>query len=255
MKKITYLLVAMFIAFSANAQILTEEFTEVNEETGFPTGWTSIDNDGDGLEWYHLNEETDQLLGYDGNPGFMTSASWLGGTALNPDNLIITPVLNNATKVTYHVNAQDAAWPQETYALMASSTGTALDDFSVVFEETLTAKAQGAWYQRVQELPAGTKYVAWRHYKSTDWFRINLDGVSIEGGENSINELQAQGISVIAGKGMITINSEEAVNAQIINVAGQLVNAVSLSKSTTVEVPAGVYVVRVGNAVQKVLVK
>lgn len=251
MKKFTYLLIALFVAIGVNAQVLVEEF-DVDPTS---TGWSIIDNDGDENNWYHLGEDAPTILGHDGNPGIMTSASWVG-IAINPDNLLITPELNNATEVTYYVCAQDANYPSDVYALMASSTGTAVDDFTVVFEETLTAKDQGAWYQRTQELPEGTKYVAWRHYKSSDWFRINLDGVSIEGGENSINELQAQGIRVVAGKGMITISSPEAAVAQIYNVTGQLVNTVSLSKTqTTVQLSAGVYLVRVGKAVQKVLVK
>ncbi|WP_152570226.1 choice-of-anchor J domain-containing protein, partial [Porphyromonas gulae] len=60
-------------------------------------------------------------------------------------------------------------------------------------EETLTAKsvvtspeairgtrAQGTWYQKTVQLPAGTKYVAFRHFNCTDFFWINLDDIEIK---------------------------------------------------------------------------
>uniref|UniRef100_UPI0037423EB6 choice-of-anchor J domain-containing protein n=1 Tax=Porphyromonas gulae TaxID=111105 RepID=UPI0037423EB6 len=63
-----------------------------------------------------------------------------------------------------------------------------------MLEETLTAKsvvtspeairgtrAQGTWYQKTVQLPAGTKYVAFRHFNCTDFFWINLDDVVITG--------------------------------------------------------------------------
>ena len=168
--------------------------------------------------------------------------------------------------------AVNSGYPEDHYAVMISKNGTDVADFEIVYEETpngvekagqrysLDTKGgekadMSPWIERTVSLPEGTKYVAFRHYNCSDMNYIMLDDVTIKEGGSSINELQAQGIRVIAGKGMITINSEDAVNAQIINVAGQLVNAVSLTKSANVQVPAGVYVVRVGNAVQKVLVK
>ena len=62
-------------------------------------------------------------------------------------------------------------------------------------------------------------------------------------------------LEVFGGNGMITINNADAATAQIYNVTGQLINTVNLSNSTTVQVPAGIYIVRVGDAAQKVLVK
>ncbi|WP_039420601.1 choice-of-anchor J domain-containing protein, partial [Porphyromonas gulae] len=46
-------------------------------------------------------------------------------------------------------------------------------------------RAQGTWYQKTVQLPAGTKYVAFRHFNCTDFFWIffwiNLDDVVITG--------------------------------------------------------------------------
>ncbi|KGN93939.1 choice-of-anchor J domain-containing protein, partial [Porphyromonas gulae] len=64
---------------------------------------------------------------------------------------------------------------------------------NALLEETLTAKsvvtspeairgtrAQGTWYQKTVQLPAGTKYVAFRHFNCTDFFWINVDDIEIK---------------------------------------------------------------------------
>ena len=74
------------------------------------------------------------------------------------------------------------------FAVCASSTGTAASDFTVVFEETPAAtppsfmkiqRAPGTWRKYVVNLPAGTKYVAFRHYNCTDFFRVNIDDITV----------------------------------------------------------------------------
>ena len=80
--------------------------------------------------------------------------------------------------------------------MYASSTGNDASNFAnALLEEVLTAKtvvtapeairgtrAQGTWYQKTVQLPAGTKYVAFRHFDCTDFFWINLDDVVITSG-------------------------------------------------------------------------
>ncbi|MBW6479190.1 MAG: choice-of-anchor J domain-containing protein [Bacteroidales bacterium] len=47
-----------------------------------PDGWTAIDLDGDGQNWYYADFEGD---------GYMLSRSWLNPNPLTPDNWLITP--------------------------------------------------------------------------------------------------------------------------------------------------------------------
>ncbi|PDP44340.1 hypothetical protein CLI82_10910, partial [Porphyromonas gingivalis] len=80
------------------------------------------------------------------------------------------------------------------YAVMISKTGTNAGDFTVVFEETPNginkggarfglsteadgAKPQSVWIERTVDLPAGTKYVAFRHYNCSDLNYILLDDI------------------------------------------------------------------------------
>ena len=91
----------------------------------------------------------------------------------------------------FYANAQDATSDNalgDHFAVCASSTGTAESDFTVVYEDTPAAtppslmqiqKAPGTWRKYVVNLPAGTKYVAFRHYNCTNFFRVNIDDVTI----------------------------------------------------------------------------
>ncbi|MDD2205119.1 MAG: choice-of-anchor J domain-containing protein [Bacteroidales bacterium] len=172
--------------------ILNETF-----ETGaIPTGWTNTDADGDGYLW---DAETGLGLFVGHSGECISSASYINYVgALTPDNWLITPVLDGPGSVNYWVNAQDAAYAYEHYGVYASTSGTNPSDFTLLFEETMTAKGekyaglrggskeQGAWYERtVENIPAGTKYIAFRHFNCTDAFWLNLDDVTIYGGGGS----------------------------------------------------------------------
>lgn len=163
--------------------ILAEQF-----EDGIPSDWTLIDADQDGLNW-------EQMSVFEGHNGGLcvSSASYLNGVGPQfPDNYLITPLVAGATSVNYWVSAQDAEYAEEHYAVMASSTGTNASNFTILFEETMTAKGNryegergkaetGTWYERTVELPEGTKYVAFRHYDSSDHFWLNVDNVTVHG--------------------------------------------------------------------------
>ena len=151
-----------------------------------PTGWTKIDADNDGDNWYIFGRNS----GFGGG-NCATSASWSAGRALTPDNYLITPKVEGARRVEFYANVQDATSPGalgDHFAVCASSTGTAASDFTVVFEETPAAtppsfmkiqRAPGTWRKYVVNLPAGTKYVAFRHFNCTDFFRVNIDDITV----------------------------------------------------------------------------
>jgi hypothetical protein len=152
--------------------VLSEDF----EGGDIPSDWTQIDADGDGNMWFTFAESH-------GTGNYCaTSASWTYPIALTPDNYLVTPELSlpEGGTLTYWVCAQDGAFPTDHYGIFYSTSGNDVNDFNTtpLFEETLTAKhvgpkgdrgtnELGAWYERTVELPAGTKYVAFRHYDCT----------------------------------------------------------------------------------------
>lgn len=204
-----FLTLLLLISIVINAQdlILRENFFDVNGD-GVPEGWSLIDNDGDGNNWYYLYDYSSWLAGPDGRPGIMTSASSNGKYALTPDNWLVSPRIDGAKKVIFYVSVQDDRFQNEVLALMASKKGRDVGDFTLVSEETIKAvqasdshfvpdKERGNWYEYDRDLPEGTKYIAFRHYKSHDLFRVNIDDVSVYGvipaGIDGVNERKPDG--------------------------------------------------------------
>lgn len=155
--------------------ILYEDF----ENGAIPNGWITIDADGDGNNWGSDSIYYSWALGHNGTHCTF-SASYIGYYgALTPDNYLITHILEGAKSVKYWVSVHDPMWPSDHYAIMASTTGTDIEDFEIIFEETMTAKYGGTWYERTINLPEGTKYIAWRHYNCTDVYILRLDDVTV----------------------------------------------------------------------------
>lgn len=192
-------------AINKNKNVILNE----NFENGIPSDWTQIDADGDGNIWT-------QIETFEGHNGGLciSSASYIDNVGpVYPDNYLITPLVKGATSISYRVSVQDIYYPNERYAVMVSSTGTAASDFTTVFEEKMAGKGnlsenergariQGTWYERNIELPAGIKYVAFRHYNSSDEYWLNLDDITIYGGgaeESFTYSLSRNGTEIATG--------------------------------------------------------
>lgn len=112
--------------FAANAQyLLNEGFEDPN--MSLPTGWTVIDNDGDGNNWYVLNNSQSSQGGFNvhSGDGHITSASY-SGAALTPDNWLITPQINltsNST-LTFWMAGQDPSWAAEYFSVYVATSPT-----------------------------------------------------------------------------------------------------------------------------------
>lgn len=181
MKKIFTLFFALFImAFCAKAQqtLLQEGF----ETSTLPTGWTIIDNDNDGYNWFPTLSVTENYSYHSGS-GCITSASWDSDAgALTPDNWLITPAINltsNAT-LTFWVVGQDPSYAAENYSVYVATSNTV-----AAFTATtpvLTGTATDTYTQQTVNLSAytgQTVYIAFRHHNVTDMFMLNIDDVEI----------------------------------------------------------------------------
>ena len=194
MKKIFTLVLALFAMVAVNAQVL---FSENFDNGTMPTGWTTVDADGDTHTWEPSGNPASYFdpsvdlsgTGHNGSNGFILSGSYSNslGTALTPDNWLITPAINltaNAN-LTFWVCAQDANYAAEHYGVYISTTGTATSNFTLLMEETIDENGgsrQGAWKQKTVNLSnytGQTVYIAFRHFNCTDEFLLDLDDVEI----------------------------------------------------------------------------
>ena len=163
-------------------------------EGGSLDNWTLIDADGDSDNW-QIATPAAYGIG-DAHSGTYCASSWSWNSyTLYPDNYMVSPLLNNATSMTYYV-ATNTAYPDH-YAVLASTTGTNLSDFVVVFEEdayrggnrngsrsSMTQagnRAMSEWAEKTVTLPTGTKYVAFRHFNSDDMNYLFIDDVTVFG--------------------------------------------------------------------------
>ena len=167
-------------------------------ETGI-SNWTLIDADGDGQNWYDLiDDNPNNIPGHNGSAGFATSASY-SGSALTPDNYLVSPQVALNGTFSFWACAQDNSWAAEHFGVAVSTTNnTNAAAFTTIQEWTLTAKSgsgvftndtrdgmtreQGGWYQYTVDLSAyagQTGYIAIRHFNCTDMFRIVVDDVEL----------------------------------------------------------------------------
>ena len=131
-------------------------------------GWTTIDADGDGNDWYCWN-------------AYVMSHSWRNNVALHPDNYLVSPVVILGGSITFKARAGDNNYAAEHFGVAVSTTGTDASDFTIVEEWTMSAKAVGNWYEYTVDLSSfsGMGYVAIRHFNCSDMFTLQVDDVVI----------------------------------------------------------------------------
>ena len=157
------------------------------ETDPFAEGWTIRDEDGDGYNWEWMDASASDYNVYEGTH-CMASASYQnsafgGGTALNPDNWLISPAFTAGSTVTFWYAGQDPSYAAETFGVYVIANGTTSDELAYF-------TASGTYQQGsvdISDFAGQTVQVAFRHYDITDMFRLNLDLVEVSGGGSTPN--------------------------------------------------------------------
>mgnify|MGYP002618750917 CR=1 FL=1 len=152
------------------------------ETDPFAEGWTIRDDDGDGYNWEWMDASASGYNVYEGTH-CMASASFQnnpfgGGTALNPDNWLISPAFTAGSTVTFWYAGQDPNYAAETFGVYVIANGTTSDELGH-FTASNTYQ-QGS--VDISDFAGQTVQVAFRHYGITDMFRLNLDLVEADAG-------------------------------------------------------------------------
>ncbi|MBQ6101144.1 MAG: choice-of-anchor J domain-containing protein [Bacteroidales bacterium] len=208
--------------------------TELAEsfESGMPTGWATIDADGDGYNW---NLGSIIMAGYlipsHSGEDCVTSQSYTSGAgALHPDNYLVTPQVSivNGSTFSFWACAQDPDYAAEHFGV-AISTGSQNNaaDFTTIQEWTMTAKStgkagnyahrgregrEGNWYQYTVDLSAyagQNAYIAIRHFNCSDMFYINVDDVELTAGAKGRGLAMTSGM---VGNEMYAFNITDIAN-------------------------------------------
>ena len=178
-------------------------------------GWTLIDNDNDGHNWYHSsaagNHGTMAVTSHSG-AGHVMGESYCNNSyaALTPDDYMIAPeqfTVGAGSSVSFWACTQDVSYPSEHFGIAVSTTNnTSASAFTIVNEWTITAKGtgeqivgrdskatrEGSWYQFNADLSAYAGQSIWiaiRHFNCSDMFIVNVDDVVITTGSKGDRDM------------------------------------------------------------------
>ncbi len=178
MKKFITFALMMCAACALNAQttLLSESF----DSNTLPSGWTTVDADGDSYTWdATMSFEDRHGTAY----GCIASASYINNVGeLTPDNWLISPAvqITGNADLTFYIKGQDESYAAENYSVYVATSNTV-----AAFTATtpvLTATSTADWEQKTISLNAyvgQTIYIAIRHYNTTDMYWLDLDDFAV----------------------------------------------------------------------------
>ncbi|MDD7317396.1 MAG: ribosomal protein L7/L12 [Prevotella sp.] len=198
------------VAKMASAGAYNPKFVSIFESFEgdvLPEGWSTIDADNDGLNW--KTEKIPDLAFF--GKYMITSRSYFTDE-IAPDNYLVSPLLDDVVEVNYRfaMNPRYA----DNYQVLASKSGKNVADFTEVLiterpenlVESVLDFGFSAWEERTLSLPAGTKYVAFRHGDSKGHDFISIDNIRfIKGLATGIETVNTDSVPAY-GKGIYSIN-------------------------------------------------
>ena len=216
--------------------IQAEEVTE-DFENG-EGGWTFIDADGDGYNWYYqfgLGADGKKLTAHSGE-GVVASASYDNdsGSVLTPDNWLVSPDAVLDGTFSFWAVGQDPDYCAEKFQVYVSTTSaTDVTTFEPVSE---LFTATGEYKEYTADLSAykgAAGWIAIRHYNVADEFVLVVDDITYLAGAG-VSEVDHFNI-YLDGKAAATA-AADAATATLENVAdGEHTVAVSVVYTNGVE--------------------
>ncbi len=218
MKKIYLILFACFFTHLASSQTIWSEDFEAGQGA-----WTTIDADGDGQDWIYF----DATLLASSGAGLMASFSWTQATgALTPNNYLISPEIDLSTAtgtilVDWKAYAQDQAWANEHYQVIASEGNTQADfDAGTVIYDGIVG-ANGAYVTEtgnISDFAGGSVYLAVVHNMVTDQFSLNIDDIEVY--SSNVTDVGVTAVISPNHDNGCALTNAESITAEITNFGG-----------------------------------
>ena len=167
--------------------------------TTFQGSTTSPDSWMHNTEYPTTNNNFSSGYGYNSSDGFMLSESYISGTssgsgtAVTPDNYLVSPQVALGGSITFQAGVQNVSYAAEKFSVMVSTTvNNAANAFTTVQTWTYTPNASSGseWQEFTVDLSAysGEGYIAIRHFDCYDQWILKVDDVTIvEGGDTPVN--------------------------------------------------------------------
>ena len=150
--------------------------------------WMSLDNDGDGYNWYqHINTGTGDYTTHSGD-GVVCSESFHNpetdedeGLPLTPDNWLISPVVPLGGGLSLWACGQDADWAEEVFGIyVCVGTPTSIYDFVQVGADVTTTGEMTEYKFDLSEYAGQEGCIAIVHHNCENMFILNIDDVTID---------------------------------------------------------------------------
>ncbi len=173
----------------AGEAVFFEDFEGIAFKNVLPEGWTSIDSDNDGFNWYpHANWEASKLRCHSGIVSISSNSfDRPSQTALNPDNWLISPQLDLQGTVRAWLIGQDPERADEHFAFYVSTASNPTPSDFVQISDMFTATNEYKEYTADLSAYAGQKgYVAIRHFNVSDKYMLSLDDFGIYKSGNNV---------------------------------------------------------------------
>ena len=146
-------------------------------------GWSIIDNDGDGYGWEYANTEgqvTHSGTGVVSSASYVNNPSGTGGTALTPDNWLISPQVTLDGNLVFYAVGQDPSFASEVFAVyVAVGEPAGIEDFVKISADITVNGTMKEYIFDLTQFEGQVGCIAFRHYNVTDQFRLNIDDVTI----------------------------------------------------------------------------
>ena len=148
-----------YVNYDPNKVLLYEDF----ESGTMPEGWVTKDFDGDGFTWKPLTDRN-LNMGFHGSKGLLYSQSWYDRD-LDPSNFLMSPKIEGANRIRFHVYAWDSRRFKEHYWLTYTTSDDVEDDqnWKDLEGSEWTITEGEKWFTKEFDLPEGTKYVGFTH--------------------------------------------------------------------------------------------
>ena len=163
---------AMTVAEKTRGGYLWDFETEASLE-----GWLSYDADGDGYGW-----EIDDYYSYNGGTYCLTSRSYYGGTALTPDNWLVSPIVNLEGQLSIFTENYLSSYPDKikVYVCVGEVDFDNIEECFVPISDFITPGTLWEEYTfDLSEYEGAEGCFAIRHYDCYDEFRILVDYISL----------------------------------------------------------------------------
>ena len=161
---------------------------------GFESGmgdWTTIDADEDGYNWV-LGSQAEVYI-YSGNAsglghnssndliisGSYRNSSETSGEALNPDNYLVSPMINLGGTISFYAHGSNMSYVAEHFGVFVSTNSNNNPDDFVMVNEWTASTTEFIQYSADLSAYSGQGYVAIRHFNCTDQFLLSVDDITI----------------------------------------------------------------------------